>query len=87
MGKQRSKKENLSKVAGAYLQVTHEHEIPGPVPLVMQGEMVDVAQHGFRANSVRRVLGVNVGAESLHEFDRILHGLFFAATFFFGCVG
>ena len=67
-----------------YLQVTHKHEISGSVPLVMEGEMVDVAQHGFGAYSVGRILGVDVSAESLHEFDRVLDILFFTTAFLFG---
>ena len=46
--------------------------------------MVNVAQHGFGADSVGRVLGVDVSAESLHQLDRVLNHLFFATAFFLG---
>ena len=49
--------------------MTHEHEISSSEPLVVEGEVVDVAEHRFGANSVRRVLFVDRFAEPLHQLD------------------
>ena len=63
--------------------MTHEHEISGSVPLVVEGEVVDVAEHRLGANSVRGVLFVDRFAEPLHQLDGVFHDrLLLTAAFF-----
>ena len=46
------------------LEMTHEHEIAGLVPTIMNGMMVDVTQHGSGSDPGGWGLGTDYGTET-----------------------
>lgn len=58
------------------LQVTHEHQVPGLVPAVVQGMVVNVAEDGTGTDPVCPVLGVDELAEPLHQHRGVLGFVF-----------
>lgn len=59
-------------VADGILEMGHQHQIPGFVPIVVNGVMVDVTEDRARAQTVGRVLGVNVLAQLVYHLHRCL---------------
>ena len=54
------------------LQMRHQHEVTSLEPVVMQGMMIDVAQHGPRTQTIRLILGVHVLAQTFHHVHTCL---------------
>jgi len=54
-------------VVDGVLEVGHEHEVPGLVPVVVDGVVVDVAEDGAGSQPVRAVLAVDVLAQLVHN--------------------
>ena len=60
------------RVHDAFLQVGHEHEIAGLEPVVMESIVIDVAQHGTGAQSVRAISNEQRLAQRVHQFNTVL---------------
>ena len=52
------------------LEMGHEDEVPGHVPAIMEGVVVDMAEHGPCTDQIRGVLGVDELAHAIHEICR-----------------
>ena len=59
----------------AVLQVGHEHEVPGLVPVVVDSVVVNVAEDGPGSKPVGGVLGVDVLAQPVHDLEGRLLGV------------
>lgn len=47
----------------------HEHKVSGFVPLVVEGKVIDVAEHGTRLNALILVIHVNIPTQTIHDFQ------------------
>lgn len=47
----------------------HEHEVSSFVPLVVESEVIDVAEHGAWLNALILVVHVNIPAQAIHDFQ------------------
>lgn len=67
--------ENLKRDVGvvdAFLQMGHEYEIACLEPAVVQGVVIDVAQDGFSAQTVGRVVRVDELAQTVDRLGTLL---------------
>lgn len=53
------------------LKMTHEHQITGLIPAIVQGVVINVAEDGAGTDSISPVPGIDVLAETLHQYGRI----------------
>jgi hypothetical protein len=49
------------------LQMRHEHEIAGLVPVVVNSMVIDVTKNGSGSQPIRRVIGINKFAHFVHQ--------------------
>jgi len=52
-----------------YLKVGHQHKVSSFVPLVVEGKVIDVAEHGARLNALILVVNVNIPTQTIHDFQ------------------